>query len=59
MLRNGYESWWQRLVWRLRVPSYVLVRPAEQRRCPECAAPYEPTDRYCRRCHVRVPEWRF
>ena len=59
MRHRSSPSWWQRLFTRPLVPAYVLVRPAAARHCPECAAAYEPYERYCPRCHTTVPEWRF
>jgi hypothetical protein len=59
VLRNNGRSWWQRLVEGSAVPSYVPVRPASDRLCPECATGYAPQDRYCPGCHSAVPEWRF
>ncbi len=41
------------------VPAYVLIRPDADRRCPDCSAAYDPGERYCPRCHMAVPEWRF
>jgi hypothetical protein len=40
-------------------PAFVLIRPDEARRCPDCATHYRPNDRYCPSCHTTVPEWRF
>ncbi|MCC7365611.1 MAG: hypothetical protein IT303_14695 [Dehalococcoidia bacterium] len=59
MLRTGSTPWWRRFIASADVPSYVVVRPAEARRCPECHAFYEVRDRYCPGCHTAVPEWRF
>ena len=59
MLRTQNAPWWRRMFEDARVPSYVLVRAAEDRRCPECYANYDVRDRYCPGCKVAVPEWRF
>ena len=59
MLRSQNTPWWRRIFAEATVPSYVLVRPAEDRRCPECYAYYDVRDRYCPDCRVAVPEWRF
>jgi len=53
------QPWWRRFFAVQLVPAYVLVRPAESRRCPECRTSYGVRDRYCPGCHVAVPEWRF
>jgi hypothetical protein len=42
-----------------RTPSFVPVRVADGRRCPECQAAYGKRDRYCPGCHSSVPEWQF
>ncbi|MGE5595335.1 MAG: hypothetical protein ACM3S1_04795 [Hyphomicrobiales bacterium] len=59
MLRTQNVPWWRRLFAEAAVPSYVLIRPDDARRCPECSAHYDVRDRYCPGCHVAVPEWRF
>lgn len=60
MLRpDRRPTWWRRLLVEARVPAYIPVRPAALLRCPECDAPYNITDRYCRGCTIAVPEWRY
>jgi hypothetical protein len=59
MYREVKTPWWRRLFLADPAPAYVLVRPAEARRCPECRSAYGPRDRYCPGCHTTVPEWRF
>ncbi len=42
-------------------PTAVPIHNREtHRRCPECAAAYEPArHRYCPQCTFAVPEWRY
>lgn len=58
MLQKLLESF-NHLVRGTPAPAYVLVRPDAARHCPGCGASYQPSDRYCPECRVRVPEWRF
>jgi hypothetical protein len=53
------RPWWTRLFEGIFEPTFVPVRIAEERRCPECSAHYEVRDRYCPGCRQAVPEWRF
>jgi hypothetical protein len=50
---------WKRMVSGAPAPGFVLVRPAEARRCPECGSRYGAGERYCGGCLVSTPEWRF
>jgi hypothetical protein len=59
MLAERRTPWWRRLVAEARVPDYIPIRPAEARRCPECATGYDPLDKYCPQCHMAVPEWQY
>ncbi len=59
MLRYSQRPWWRRIFEEAAIPQYLVVRPPEARRCPECRSGYEIRDRYCPACHALTPEWRF
>ena len=59
-LRSPNDSWFRRVFGgRELAPAYVQRANADARRCPECSAAYEPHERYCPRCHMATPEWRY
>ncbi|MGB4861263.1 MAG: hypothetical protein WBO97_02285 [Tepidiformaceae bacterium] len=60
MLRKSHESWWRRLISADAIPARIQQeRAVIERSCPECSHTYDPRDRYCGRCHVATPEWRY
>ncbi|MGH2631998.1 MAG: hypothetical protein ACRDG3_01190 [Tepidiformaceae bacterium] len=60
MLRDSQrQNFLQRFFGGERAPAYVLVRPDNDRLCPDCSTSYAVRDRYCPGCHSAVPEWRF